>query len=862
MKNATLTLTLAAVLALAASPASAAVRMFLLAGQSNMAGHEAGLPSAPYDAIQSVHFWNAGNDGWGDLKPGFGCTAGDIGPEVGFGYQLHNRVFPNDEIYLVKWGVDSTSLAGPWNPNGSGSAYNTFKSRVQAAMASLVGRSPEIAGMIWMQGETDANNSAYANAYAANLANLIAKVRSDFATPDMPFVVGRITDLSVYGFPGAAQVRTAQETVPGQVGHASWINTDDIDMNPAAPGHYSASGQIELGIRFANEFITTPEPGTLTLIGMALAALAVFGWMKRLRRPAACVLLLILAVSALSANAASAAVIRIMPVGDSITAGYTNATSWTIPFTFGYRGPLYTKLKNAGYDFQFVGVSGEPWSLPFGAEFGVPTSIQGPDLRTVGQDNHRGYGGATTSQILNGGVVSGSTNHFPGIAGMLNADNPDIVLLMIGTNGLTDAMNSIDSLVRTIVTTKPDTQLIVAKITPRSSYQADMIAYNNKVASTVAKYAALGNHVTLVDQYSNLLINPNDPTSINTSLICPDGAHLRPAANELLAQTWFEGIQAVTPAPEPGTVAMLITLGLALAAGFLVRRRWLPASLAAVLMMAGNASAVSLRIMPLGDSITAGTTDSSWDIPFSFGYRGPLYTRLSNAGYDFQFVGQSPEPWNGAPYGVPPVIVGPDLRTSGQNGHRGYGGSVIADITNGSGYDPGIAAAMQADKPDMVLLMIGINDIARYGNGGDPADAKNRLATLTGMILAAKPDVKLIVAQINPYKDGSLTASVLNYNAYVRNTLVPGYVQQGYHVSTVDQYANFVATDGTIRQNLYSNIIHPNLSGYQCVADTWFDGIKTAAHAPEPSGLCLASILGLALAGYGWRRIASRARHA
>ena len=148
-------------------------------------------------------------------------------------------------------------------------------------------------------------------------------------------------------------------------------------------------------------------------------------------------------------------VLRIMPVGDSITAGYTNATTWTIPFTFGYRGPLYTKLTDAGYDFQFVGTSGEPWNYPFGAAFGIPTVIQGPDLRTVGQDNHRGYGGATTSQILNGGVVGGSTNPFPGIVGMLNADNPDIVLLMIGTNGIADAMGNIDTLVNTIVTTKP-----------------------------------------------------------------------------------------------------------------------------------------------------------------------------------------------------------------------------------------------------------------------------------------------------------------------------------------------------------------------------------------------------------------------
>lgn len=105
---------------MAAGPATAATKVFLLAGQSNMAGHETGLPAAPYNATQPVQFWNSSNNGWVNLKPGYGCTTNDIEPEVGFGYALHNSILPNDDIYLVKWGVDSTSLAGPWNPNGSG----------------------------------------------------------------------------------------------------------------------------------------------------------------------------------------------------------------------------------------------------------------------------------------------------------------------------------------------------------------------------------------------------------------------------------------------------------------------------------------------------------------------------------------------------------------------------------------------------------------------------------------------------------------------------------------------------------------------------------------------------------------------
>ncbi|MFO7685793.1 MAG: hypothetical protein R6V60_06845, partial [Desulfobacterales bacterium] len=43
-----------------------------------------------------------------------------------------------------------------------------------------------------------------------------------------------------------------------------------------------------------------------------------------------------------------------------------------------------------------------------------------------------------------------------------------------------------------------------------------------------------------------------------------------------------------------------------------------------------------------------------------------------------------------------------------------------------------------------------INDIAGYGNGGDPANAKSKLDTLVGRIFTTKPDVKVIVA-LNVY---------------------------------------------------------------------------------------------------------------
>jgi hypothetical protein len=305
------------IVVLAATPTTAATKVFLLGGQSNMAGL-GGFPNdtpqpgygadkalpAPYNVPQSaVRFWNYSgallpnpwnSNGinnpdigtkWVDLQNGFGWEPVEFGPEVSFGYTLH-KLLPNDQIYLVKLGVNGSDLANSWKPDGTGGNYNLFKSRVSAAIQDLTkdGKSPTVAGMIWMQGEGDAQNVATANAYAANLENLITHVRSDFNAPDMRFVIGRITtfyDTTPAG--GNATVRAAEVSVGTKFPNTAWIDTDDLER--AYDGHYGTQGQIDLGIRFANA-IVTPEPSPLCLAGTGLLAVTACYCLRKRKCPA------------------------------------------------------------------------------------------------------------------------------------------------------------------------------------------------------------------------------------------------------------------------------------------------------------------------------------------------------------------------------------------------------------------------------------------------------------------------------------------------------------------------------------------------------------------------------------------------
>jgi hypothetical protein len=286
---------------LAVLPASAATKVFLLAGQSNMSGvggytgfihdsppwsdppyNRADKPCPePYRSpLSAVKFWNYGygkkpadfvndplvGDGWIDLQPGFGHRADQFGPELGFGHRLH-QLFPKDDIYLIKSAYGGTNLAQQWNPNPKtmGPRYKQFHERVYAALANLkkAGRKPKIVGMIWMQGEDDSTSLPMAKDYEKNLKNLIATVRAEFKAPEMKFVIGRITDMGKLwaATPDSIRlVRTAQEKVPAMVGNAAWFNTDDLQW--AYYGHYGTKGQIELGIRFANQFAPPAKAGS------------------------------------------------------------------------------------------------------------------------------------------------------------------------------------------------------------------------------------------------------------------------------------------------------------------------------------------------------------------------------------------------------------------------------------------------------------------------------------------------------------------------------------------------------------------------------------------------------------------------
>jgi phospholipase/lecithinase/hemolysin len=239
--------------------------VFLLGGQSNMVGQ--GLSSeleAPYqNSPEGVLFWL---NGWVPLSPGFGNTPAHFGPEVAFGRSIRDAI-PNDRIYLVKYGSNGKSLYQDFEPY-RGRYFLEMMETYGSALADLdkAGLVYEIAGMVWMQGESDAYESQ-ADAYEANLTSFIEVMRRELQTPDLPFIIARVLDYFGGSLPPkigeqteptqASIVRAAQISVAQKTPNVFWFDTDQFAVvDPGEnPGHYGTQGQLALGKAFAEAIL-------------------------------------------------------------------------------------------------------------------------------------------------------------------------------------------------------------------------------------------------------------------------------------------------------------------------------------------------------------------------------------------------------------------------------------------------------------------------------------------------------------------------------------------------------------------------------------------------------------------------------
>jgi len=197
----------------------------------------------------------------------------------------------------------------------------------------------------------------------------------------------------------------------------------------------------------------------------------------------------------------------------------------------------------------------------------------------------------------------------------------------------------------------------------------------------------------------------------------------------------------------------------------------------------------TISVMPLGDSITYGATD-----PTGNGYRGRLWNDFTVNGFAPRFAGSQSS--------------GSDALPDPEN--EGHGGYRIDQIA------AGVDGWLQNTQPEIVLLMIGTNDMP----GDQSSTAPDRLSALIDQIVKDDPQGHLLVASIPPRTDagGEFAARVDSYNA-----AIPGIVRAK---AAAGEPVSFVDVHGALTGDDLTDGIHPTALGYAKIGDAWFEALQ------------------------------------
>lgn len=211
---------------------------------------------------------------------------------------------------------------------------------------------------------------------------------------------------------------------------------------------------------------------------------------------------------------------KIMPLGDSITNGYQ--------VDGGYRDPLYQQLTAAGHTLEFVGTNNE-----------YPTTL----LIANGQNYHEGHNGYTVMTV--DPPYEYREGIYDHITGWMAATDPDIILLMIGTNDSyvyndripVEVADHLDLLLERIFTNKPTVKLIWATIIPCAfpQTQTNLLWINSQIPAIAASHKTMGRDIELVPMYDALTLSD-----------LADGAHPNQAGYNKMSQVWYGAMTSHT----------------------------------------------------------------------------------------------------------------------------------------------------------------------------------------------------------------------------------------------------------------------------------------------------------------------------
>lgn len=240
--------------------------LIICAGQSNMSGWAADWNTAQ-DPLDS-RIWQFATSGtYADkisqaaIPLGMVDTPAGLSPAMEFARWYATSVPANRRVLLVPVAKGGVPFEGTSSPSGFTwkvgrvdvtNLYDAAVAQTEQALAAA-GSGARVVAALWVQGETDGDQSNSAATYQTNLDALIAALRTDLGLPDLPFVIGQMVP-EYLGYPGGTTPGGTRQAINAV--HADTPNRVERTAFAAGPfggnrtddsSHYNASGARGLG---------------------------------------------------------------------------------------------------------------------------------------------------------------------------------------------------------------------------------------------------------------------------------------------------------------------------------------------------------------------------------------------------------------------------------------------------------------------------------------------------------------------------------------------------------------------------------------------------------------------------------------
>jgi hypothetical protein len=229
------------------------VSVYLLVGQSNMAGRGKveGTDSTTRSNIWMLNKeenWVPAREPLAFDKP---AVVG-VGPGYAFAREIADAD-PSATICLVPSAVGGTRI-DLWKPGAYDSVTKThpYDDAIRRIKKAL--QSGELKGIIWHQGESDANITL-SSSYENKLRELIQRFRTELNAPSVPFILGEIGDFKPGENKEIPVINSIIRAVAASTKNAALAESKGL-THKGDFTHFDAASAREFGKRYAAAFLS------------------------------------------------------------------------------------------------------------------------------------------------------------------------------------------------------------------------------------------------------------------------------------------------------------------------------------------------------------------------------------------------------------------------------------------------------------------------------------------------------------------------------------------------------------------------------------------------------------------------------